>query len=143
MCALTPRPVMCLPRWAVWISGGIHYNRPSWPDASRGRPFKPFHLRRCPGKGDYRGQPVNDSPVTYDRGTGQPGGPEITANETHGELSLSQALAYSNNVIAVKLLDTIGVPYFTEFTSRFGLSPMLKKAFPGPGKRMRSLCLNW
>ncbi len=41
--------------------------------------------------------------------------------EQYGELSLRQALAYSNNVITVKLLDTVGVPYFVDFAGKVGL----------------------
>ena len=39
----------------------------------------------------------------------------------YGDLSLRQALAYSDNVIAVKVLEAIGVPYFTEFAGKMGL----------------------
>jgi membrane carboxypeptidase/penicillin-binding protein len=36
-------------------------------------------------------------------------------------LSLRQALAYSNNVITVKLMETIGTPYFVGFAATLGL----------------------
>jgi membrane carboxypeptidase/penicillin-binding protein len=41
--------------------------------------------------------------------------------KTHGEMSLRQALATSNNVIAVKVLDALSVPAFAEFANRLGL----------------------
>ncbi|HEX2770126.1 MAG TPA: penicillin-binding transpeptidase domain-containing protein, partial [Geobacteraceae bacterium] len=40
----------------------------------------------------------------------------------YGELTLRQALAYSNNVITVKLLEAVGVPYFVDFARNLGLS---------------------
>ena len=64
----------------------------------------------------------DDAPVAYDRGDNKSWMPLNYGKEQYGKLSLRQALAYSNNIITVKLLDTIGVPYFVDFASRMGLS---------------------
>jgi membrane carboxypeptidase/penicillin-binding protein len=63
----------------------------------------------------------DDAPVSYDRGDNKTWTPHNYGKEQYGNLSLRQALAYSNNVVTVKLLDTIGVPYFVDFAARMGL----------------------
>jgi len=64
---------------------------------------------------------MNDTPVAYPRGNGENWTPLNYERKLYGELSLRQALAHSNNVIAVKLLDSIGVPYFTGFAATLGV----------------------
>lgn len=64
---------------------------------------------------------MDDTPVAYNRGNNEIWKPLNYGRELYGELSLRQALAYSNNVIAVKLLDAIGVPYFVDFAGKMGL----------------------
>lgn len=63
----------------------------------------------------------DDTPVTYDRGNNKTWKPLNYGKEQYGELSLRRALAYSNNVITVKLLESIGVPYFVDFAAKIGL----------------------
>lgn len=63
----------------------------------------------------------DDTPVAYNRGNNHTWKPFNYGREKYGALTLRQALAYSNNVITVKLLDTIGVPYFTGFARNAGL----------------------
>jgi membrane carboxypeptidase/penicillin-binding protein len=63
----------------------------------------------------------NDTPVAYNRGNNEIWKPLNYGREQYGELTLRQALAYSNNVITVKLLETIGVPYFVAFAGKLGL----------------------
>ena len=43
-------------------------------------------------------------------------------NEHYGNLPLRQALAYSDNIITVKLLEAIGVQDFVRFAGTLGLS---------------------
>lgn len=104
-------------------------------DASRNSYNRAFVARRQPGsaikpliyaaaleKGVTPASVWNDTPVSYDRGNGEVWRPRNYGNEMRGELTLRQALAYSSNVVTVKLLDTLGVPYFTEFAGRLGIS---------------------
>lgn len=65
---------------------------------------------------------LSDAPVAYPLGNGNEWEPKNYDNKSHGEMSLRQALASSNNVIAVKLLDTVGLPAFTGLAGRCGLS---------------------
>ena len=63
----------------------------------------------------------NDTPVGYDRGNGETWKPRNYGGERFGNQSLRQALAHSNNVIAVKLLESIGIPAFSQFAAKTGL----------------------
>ncbi|MDD2853459.1 MAG: PBP1A family penicillin-binding protein [Desulfuromonadaceae bacterium] len=103
-------------------------------DSAPGSFNRAFYARRQPGSaikpliyaaalelGYSAGIIWNDTPVVYNRGNGETWTPQNYGREVYGELSLRQALAYSNNIIAVKLLDTIGVPYFADFAGRAGL----------------------
>jgi membrane carboxypeptidase/penicillin-binding protein len=65
---------------------------------------------------------MSDTPVSYNAGNNQTWTPLNYERRLYGKLSLRQALAHSNNVIAVKLLDAIGVPKFVDFASKMGLS---------------------
>jgi 1A family penicillin-binding protein len=94
-----------------------------------------FHARRQPGsaikpliyaaaleKGITAGSIWDDTPVAYNRGNNEIWKPLNYGRERFGELTLRQALAYSNNVITVKVLEAIGVPYFVDFAGKMGLS---------------------
>jgi len=88
-----------------------------------------FHAKRQPGSaikpliyadalenGFTAGTVLNDTPVTY--GEWRPVNYE---KKGFGNLSLREALAHSNNVIAVKLLSSLGVPSFVNFADNLGL----------------------
>jgi 1A family penicillin-binding protein len=103
-------------------------------DATQGGYNRAFVARRQPGssikpliyaaaleKGITAGSIWDDTPAAYNRGNGESWRPLNYGREQYGELSLRQALAYSNNVITVKLLETIGVPYFVDFAGKLGL----------------------
>ena len=64
----------------------------------------------------------NDAAVSYPQGNGEPWTPHNYDGKSHGTMTLRQALASSNNVIAVKLLETIGIPAFTEVAAKNGLA---------------------
>ena len=106
--------------------GGVDYAKSDYDRA--------FHARRQPGsaikpliyaaaldKGFTAGSIWNDTPVAYNRGNDETWTPQNYGREQYGALSLRQALAYSNNVITVKLLEAVGVPDFIDFAGRLGL----------------------
>jgi 1A family penicillin-binding protein len=64
----------------------------------------------------------SDAPVSYDRGDGTLWTPHNFGGEQFGSLSLRQALAHSDNVISVKVLEAIQVPAFVAFAGRLGLA---------------------
>ena len=97
------------------------YNRAFYAKRQPGSAIKPLIYAAALEKGITAGSMWDDTPVAYNRGNNEVWKPLNYGRELYGELSLRQALAYSNNVIAVKLLDTIGVPYFTDFAAKMGL----------------------
>lgn len=102
-------------------SGRNSYNRAFYARRQPGSAIKPFIYAAALEKGHTAASFFNDSPVTYPGGHNGIWQPRNYGNEVFGEISLRKALAYSNNVITVKLLEAIGVSYFTEFTDNLGL----------------------
>jgi penicillin-binding protein 2D len=86
-----------------------------------GSAIKPLIYAAALEHGFTAGSMMNDTPASYNRGNNETWQPLNFERKLYGELSLRQALAHSNNVIAVKLLDGIGVPYFTGFAGTLGL----------------------
>jgi len=98
------------------------YNRAFAARRQPGSAIKPLIYAAALEKGITAGSIWDDAPVAYNKGKGEVWKPLNYGREQYGELPLRQALAYSNNVIAVKLLDTIGVPYFVDFAGKLGLA---------------------
>lgn len=86
-----------------------------------GSSIKPLIYAAALEKGITAGSIWDDTPATYNRGNNQIWKPLNYGGKQYGELSLRQALAYSNNVITVKVLETVGVPYFVDFAAKAGL----------------------
>ncbi|HEY3270470.1 MAG TPA: PBP1A family penicillin-binding protein [Geothrix sp.] len=93
--------------------------------ASRRQPgsaIKPLIYAAALEKGLTAASLWSDEPVAYDAGNGRVWKPQNYGREQFGELSLRQALAHSNNIITVKVLEAVGVPAFVSFAGRMGLS---------------------
>ena len=106
--------------------GGVDFDKSAYDRAfsakrQPGSSIKPLIYAAALEKGFTAASIMNDAPVAYDRGNSGTWKPQNYGREQFGELSLRQALAHSNNVIAVKLLDAIGVPYFVDFAGKMGL----------------------
>lgn len=97
------------------------YNRAFSARRQPGSAIKPLIFAAALEKGITAGSMWNDTPAAYNKGNNEVWKPLNYGREQYGELSLRQALAYSNNVIAVKLLDAVGVPSFVDFAGRMGL----------------------
>lgn len=97
------------------------YNRAFYARRQPGSSIKPLIYAAALEKGVTAASIWDDSPISYGGANGAAWTPQNYGKERYGALPLRQALAYSNNIIAVKLLESIGVPYFTEFAARIGL----------------------
>jgi 1A family penicillin-binding protein len=97
------------------------YNRAFAARRQPGSAIKPLIYAAALEKGITAGSIWDDTPAAYNRGNGEVWRPLNYGREQYGELSLRQALAYSSNVITVKLLEAVGVPYFIDFAGRMGL----------------------
>jgi len=87
-----------------------------------GSAIKPLIYAAAVEQGLTAGSSWDDSPVTYSSGNHSSWTPMNYGREKYGSLTLRQALAYSNNVITVKLLDSIGIPYFADIAGKAGLN---------------------
>ncbi len=97
------------------------YNRAFSARRQPGSAIKPLIYAAALEKGFTAGSIWDDAPASYNRGSGEVWRPLNYGREQYGELSLRQALANSNNVIAVKLLEAVGVPAFVEFAGKMRL----------------------
>ncbi|MBI5484951.1 MAG: transglycosylase domain-containing protein, partial [Deltaproteobacteria bacterium] len=97
------------------------YNRAFSAKRQPGSAIKPLIYAAALEKGHTAGSIMDDTPAVYSRGNNEIWKPLNYGGEQYGKLSLRQALAHSNNVIAVKLLEEISVPYFVDFAGRMGL----------------------
>ncbi len=97
------------------------YDRAFVAQRQPGSSIKPFIYAAALEQGVTAGSIWNDTPVAYNQGNGQDWKPLNYGGERYGDLTLRQALAHSNNVVTVKLLDKIGVPYFVNFAGKVGL----------------------
>lgn len=97
------------------------YDRTFFARRQPGSAIKPLIYAAALEKGFTAGTILSDTPVAYDQGNNEKWTPKNYEKEQYGNLSLRQALAYSNNIISVKILDAIGVPYFVDFAAKMGL----------------------
>jgi 1A family penicillin-binding protein len=67
---------------------------------------------------------VADVPTSFTTAEGQPYSPQNYDRRFHGPVLLRQALACSYNVVAVKVLDRIGISAFTSLAQRLGMSSL-------------------
>jgi membrane carboxypeptidase/penicillin-binding protein len=102
-------------------AGKSSYNRAFAAKRQPGSAIKPLIYAAALEKGITAASIWNDTPVAYNRGNNETWKPLNYGRKEYGDLSLRQALAYSDNVIAVKVLEAIGVPYFTDFAGKMGL----------------------
>lgn len=67
---------------------------------------------------------IADVPTSFTTSEGQPYSPQNYDRRFHGPVLLRQALACSYNVVAVKVLERIGIGAFTSLARRMGISSL-------------------
>ena len=97
------------------------YNRAFFAKRQPGSAIKPLIYAFALEKGYTAGSIWNDDPVTYIRNEQETWKPRNYGNEHYGNLPFRQALAHSDNIITVKLLEAVGVPDFVHFAGKLGL----------------------
>ena len=98
------------------------YNRALFARRQPGSAIKPIIYAAALEQGVTASSIWDDIPVVYDRGNNELWKPQNYGGEQYGDLTLRQALAYSNNIIAIKLLEAIGVPAAVEVAGKMGLT---------------------
>jgi len=98
------------------------YNRALFAKRQPGSAIKPLIYAAALEKSHTAAELWNDDPVSYRRSDDKIWQPQNYGHERQGQVSLREALAHSNNIIAVKLLEAISAPYFADFAGNLGIS---------------------
>lgn len=96
------------------------YNRALSAKRQPGSAFKPIVYAAALQNGFTPESIVTDEPVTY-RWAGQEWSPENYDRKYYGPTTLREALAYSRNIVTVKLVDAIGIDTVKSFAQKAGI----------------------
>lgn len=99
---------------------GSNFNRATQSRRQPGSSFKPFVFAAAFEKGFNPASIVLDAPVLFRMRHGQDWRPQNSDGRFLGPMRLREALVQSRNLVAVRLLDAIGVDYARRYMSHFG-----------------------
>ncbi|TDK23264.1 penicillin-binding protein 1A [Luteimonas aestuarii] len=99
---------------------GSSFNRTTQARRQPGSSFKPFIFAAAFERGFNPASIVPDAPVVFRMRRGQDWRPQNADGRFMGPMRLRPALALSRNLVAVRLLDAIGVDYARKYISNFG-----------------------
>jgi penicillin-binding protein 1A len=109
------------------LTGGFSFEQSSYNRAIQakrqpGSSFKPFVYSAALDAGFTPATLVNDSPIVFDDGGDNVWRPKNDNNTFLGPIRLREALYKSRNLVSIRLLQTIGIPYALEYVERFGFN---------------------
>ncbi len=116
--------------------GGFSFERSKFNRATQalrqvGSAFKPFVYTTAIDRGYTPSTILQDSPVTYPGGPGQPPySPQNYEKDFWGPITVRRALEHSRNVPAIKLMDALGPRQVIAYARRFGLTAPLPPYLP-------------
>jgi len=116
--------------------GGFSFERSKFNRATQalrqvGSSFKPFVYTTAIDRGYTPATILQDSPVTYPGGPGQPPySPQNYEKDFWGPITIRRALEHSRNVPAIKLMDALGPKQVIGYARRFGLTAPLPPYLP-------------
>ncbi len=99
---------------------GNKFNRATQARRQPGSSFKPFLYAASFEKGFNPASIVLDAPVVFRDRRGHMWRPQNDDGEFRGPMRLREALVQSRNLVSVRLLDGIGVPFARTYISQFG-----------------------
>lgn len=114
------------------MAGGRDYRKSSFNRATQakrqpGSSFKPFIYGLAVEKGMAQNRLILDSPISFSMGRGKKNWqPQNFSRKYSGEVTLRKALAFSKNIPAIRLADTLGVTNIANFAHRLGITSPLK-----------------
>jgi penicillin-binding protein 1A len=101
-----------------------NYNRVTQAERQPGSSFKPFVYAAALDRGFTLATTINDAPfVMYDASLGGLWRPQNDDHKFNGPTRLRIALSKSMNLVAIRLLQSIGINYTVHYASRFGFDP--------------------
>lgn len=119
------------------LNGGFsytasNYNRAIQAERQTGSAFKPFIYSAALAKGLTLATIINDAPVVLeDPATKTLWRPQNDTQTFYGPTSLRTALTNSRNLVSIRLLQNIGIPYTVSYLKNFGFEGS-KEVPPSP-----------
>lgn len=113
----------------VALGGGFDFesskfNRAVQAIRQPGSAFKPFIYSAALERGFTPATVVNDAPVVFeDAKLEDTWRPKNYTGRFYGPIRFREALVHSRNLVSIRVLDRIGVPYTVEYLERFGFGP--------------------
>ncbi len=110
----------------IALSGGFDFfyskfNRATQAKRQPGSSFKPFIYSAALEKGFTTASIINDAPVVFDDpGLETSWRPENYSGRIYGPTRLREAITRSRNLVSIRLLQSIGIPYAIKYAQRFG-----------------------
>ncbi len=111
------------------LAGGFNFyqsnfNRVLQANRQPGSSFKPFLYSAALERGFTPASVVNDAPVIVEGADlGSTWRPENFGGKFYGPTRLRNAIAHSRNMVSIRVLRAMGVPYAVEYAARFGFKP--------------------
>lgn len=112
----------------IALAGGFDFFRSKFNRATQalrqpGSAFKPFVYSAALEKGFTPATIINDAPVVFrDQALEGVWRPENYSGRFYGPTRLRTALTHSRNLVSVRVLRDIGVPYAVDYVTRFGFA---------------------
>jgi penicillin-binding protein 1A len=112
------------------LAGGYDYSRSQFNRATQairqpGSAFKPIIYATAIQRGILPTRVMVDAPIAHEQADGKIWKPSNYDGNFWGPMTLAEALAHSRNIIAVKLLETVGVKNVVEYAKQLGIrNPM-------------------
>lgn len=112
------------------VAGGFDFKRSQFNRATQasrqpGSGIKPFLYSAALEAGYTAASTINDAPIVYGEvgAGGDDWKPKNYSGRTYGPTRLRVALAKSRNLVSVRLLDDLGMPFTKAYLQRFGFDP--------------------
>ncbi len=110
------------------LVGGFDYQRSKFNRVTQafrqpGSGFKPFIYSAGLAAGNTAATLINDAPVVFeDPGVEDVWRPENYSHKSYGPTRLREALTHSRNLVSIRLLHAIGIPFALEHIKKFGFN---------------------
>ena len=99
------------------------FNRVTQAFRQPGSGFKPFIYSAGLAAGNTAATLINDAPVVFeDPGVEDVWRPENYSHKSYGPTRLREALTHSRNLVSIRLLHAIGIPFALEHIKKFGFN---------------------
>jgi penicillin-binding protein 1A len=105
--------------------GRSQFNRATQAIRQPGSAFKPIIYATAIQRGISPTRVMVDAPIVHEQADGKVWKPSNYDGNFWGSITLAEALAHSRNIIAIKLLEAVGVKNVVEYAKRLGIrNPM-------------------